>query len=87
MVDDNGVAGIKEIFGQFDDTRIGGKDRGCRAGTKIDAIVITFQLSVKDPFIAKGAGHVAGHGQLKVAFPQPINTAIGIDDTVDLVTS
>ena len=58
MVDDDSVAGIKEIFGQFDDPRIGGKNRAWGTGTKIDAIVKAFQLSVEDPFITKGAGNI-----------------------------
>ena len=58
MVDDDSVAGIKEVFGQFDDPRIGGKNRFWGSGTKIDAIVKAFQLSVEDPFITKGAGDI-----------------------------
>ena len=57
MVDDNRVAGIKEIFGQFYDPRIGSENRAWGTGAKIDAIVKAFQLSVENPLISKGAGN------------------------------
>ena len=58
VIDDDGVSGVKQILGYPDHSAVGRADRCAHRRPKIQTVVKTFELTVKYPPVAEGAGYV-----------------------------
>ena len=79
VIYNNSITGIKEIFGNPDNSGVGRPNRSSHRRPEIQAIVIAFQLAIENPPIAERAGYLVFNREHKGSFPQSGRTGAGIN--------